>query len=68
MKEDALACLSLSYKYVSLIDCVSGQRPRLLADSKLQRLLDQKEMIEQLFKDRLEEIAYGDGATEEETL
>jgi hypothetical protein len=68
MKEDALACLSLSYKYVSLVDCVAGQRPRLLTDRKLQTLLDQKEMIEQLFKDRLEEIAYGDDATEEETL
>ncbi len=60
MKEEALDCLSLAFKYVSLMDCVISQRPALLSDRKLQRLLDQKEMIEQLFRDRLEEIAYED--------
>lgn len=60
MKEEALACLSLAYKYVKLSDCVRDQRPSLLRDSILCNLLSQMEAMEYLFKKRVEELAYED--------
>ena len=59
-KEDALACISLVYKYIKMSDCVQDQRPSLLSDSILCNLLSQIEAMEYLFKKRVEELAYED--------
>lgn len=61
MKNDlpkaADACLSLAYKYVSLIDCVESQRPQLMADPTLAALAQQRKFLEEQFEARVRELA-----------
>lgn len=58
MKQEALDCLSLSYKYYTLRDCVKSQRPILMDDFKLSLIDAQIEHLEQLFEDRIRTLAY----------
>jgi len=56
--KDAQACLSLSYKYSTLRDCVNDQRPTLAkADPMLVMLNAQIDALEQAFARRVTEIA-----------
>jgi hypothetical protein len=57
LHEAADACLSLAYKYVSLIDCVESQRPQLLSDPTLAMLALQRKLLEDQFEARVRELA-----------
>ena len=50
-------CMSLSYRYNNIMDCVKYQRPQLLKDPVLTMIMHQYNYAEQAFKNRIEELA-----------
>jgi len=59
-KEWANDCLSLSYKYPSVMDCVESQRPGLLNDPVIRQLMMQKKIIEDNFESYIRQLAGDD--------
>lgn len=57
LPEAADACLSLAYKYASLVDCVESQRPQLMSDQTLAMLAQQRKFLEEQFEARVRELA-----------
>jgi hypothetical protein len=55
--EWAKDCLSLSYKYTSLMDCVESQRSGLLNDPVIRQLMMQKKIIEDNFESYIRQLA-----------
>jgi hypothetical protein len=53
-------CLSLSYKYTSLMGCVKDQRPGLLNDPVIRQLMMQKKIIEDNFESYIRQLAGDD--------
>lgn len=58
-QEAAEACLCLSYKYLTLRDCVKDQRPELMSDPVLWMLDVQIESLMKAFDARVKDISEG---------
>lgn len=58
LAKDAADCLSLSYKYVSLLDCVQDQRPWVITnDPELCTIHTQLKVLINMFESRVEQLA-----------
>lgn len=53
----AQACISLKYKYDSMLSCVQNQRPELLNDPILNTFLVQIDAFEKAFEERVYALA-----------